>query len=501
MNKLLKTNRLFRSFLLLGAFILMCGVGSLNAQYPIRITGKVSDSNGEALPFVTVMVKGQSQTGASTADDGTYTINVPNANSVLQFSFVGFVTKEVPVGTNTILDVTLEAEASVLDQVVVVGFGTQKRVNVTGSVSTINSQVIENRPVTNVGQALQGVIPGLNLSVNNSGGQLNNEMNIDIRGSGTIGDGSNSAPLVLIDGVEGNMNGINPNDIATISVLKDAASASIYGSRAAFGVILITTKTGKQGRTNVSYSGNVRFSTAIAVPEMMDSYTFARYFNRAANNEGQADVFTSDIMDRIIAYQEGTLKEGTQLNPNNNLWRSYDKGNANTDWFKEQYKSGVPSHEHNLSISGGNEKVTYLASGNFLDQDGLIRHGGDNLKRYSLNARLTAKLYDFLDMNVTTKWIRTDYGRPNYMTGLFFHNIARRWPTNPVKDPNGYYTASREILELGDGGRRKDQKDNQYNQIQFGLKPLDGWNIYVEGNHRITNRNRYSDTLPSYEHH
>ena len=145
----------------------------------------------------------------------------------------------------------------------VVGYGTQKKVNVTGAVGMVDSKVIAARPVQNVSQALQGVIPGLNLTVGNSGGSLDGEMNINIRGTGTIGDGSGSSPLVLIDGIEGNLNTVNPNDIESVSVLKDAASASIYGARASFGVILVTTKSGKSGKTNVNYSGNVRFNDAI----------------------------------------------------------------------------------------------------------------------------------------------------------------------------------------------------------------------------------------------
>lgn len=154
----------------------------------------------------------------------------------------------------------------------------------------VSAEALEARPVANASQALQGVVPGLNLTVGNNGGALDGTLNMNIRGAGTIGDGSGSSPLVLIDGIEGDLNTVNPNDIESVSVLKDAASASIYGARASFGVILVTTKSGKSGKTNVSYSGSARFSDAIGVPDIMDSYTFAQYFNRASANKGGGDI-------------------------------------------------------------------------------------------------------------------------------------------------------------------------------------------------------------------
>ena len=160
---------------------------------------------------------------------------------VIVISFVGYISQEI-VWDGKPVNVTLKDDTQTLDEVVVVGYGTQKKVNVTGAVGMVDSKVIAARPVQNVSQALQGVIPGLNLTVGNSGGSLDGEMNINIRGTGTIGDGSGSSPLVLIDGIEGNLNTVNPNDIESVSVLKDAASASIYGARASFGVILVTTK-------------------------------------------------------------------------------------------------------------------------------------------------------------------------------------------------------------------------------------------------------------------
>ena len=194
-----------------------------------KITGKVTDQNGEAVIGASVVEKGTTN-GIMTDIDGNFTLEVGDA-AVVQISYIGYRTKEVSVtGKNHFLVQLLE-DMQALDEVVVVGFGTQKKVNLTGAVSMVDSEVLESRPVQNVSQALQGVVPGLNFSVNKTGGELNNNLEMDIRGGGTIGEGSKSAPLVLIDGIEGDMNSINPNDIKSISVLKDASSSAIYGSR------------------------------------------------------------------------------------------------------------------------------------------------------------------------------------------------------------------------------------------------------------------------------
>ncbi|WP_347394602.1 SusC/RagA family TonB-linked outer membrane protein, partial [Parabacteroides leei] len=334
-----------------------------------KITGKVTDQNGESVIGASVVEKGTTN-GIMTDMDGLFTLEVEET-AVVQVSYIGYRTKDISVAGKNNIQVQLIEDMQALDEVVVVGFGTQKKVNLTGSVSMVNSEVLESRPVQNVGQALQGVVPGLNLSVNKTGGELNNTLDIDVRGVGTIGEGSKSSPLVLIDGIEGDMNSINPNDIESISVLKDAASSAIYGSRAAFGVILITTKEGKAGRTQVNYSSNVRFTTPLSLPTMMDSYQFAQFFNRAAANQGASPAFDETTMQRIIDYQAGKITSGSQVRPDGHFSENV-LANGNVDWFKETYRKAVPSHEHNLSVSGGNEKITYLVSGSFMNQNGLI---------------------------------------------------------------------------------------------------------------------------------
>ena len=403
-------------------------------QQTDKLTGTIEDDLGP-VTGASVVVKGTTN-GTVTDMNGNFELSNVKKGDVIQISFVGYITQEVKY-TGSPIKILLKEDTQTLDEVVVVGFGTQKKVNLTGSVSMVDAEVLESRPVQNVSQALQGVVPGLNFSVNSGGGTLDNEMSFNIRGAGTIGDGSGSKPLVLIDGIEGNMNTVNPNDIESVSVLKDAAASSIYGARASFGVILIKTKGGKAGKTSVSYSGNVRFTDALQIPEMMDSYQFAQYFNAAAANAGQSPVFSAEVMQRIQDYQAGKIT--TVSTPNaQNKWNAYTGANANTDWFAEVYRNWAPSHEHNLSVSGGTEKLTYRVSGSFLDQNGLIRHGSDNFQRYTLDAKISAELAKWITLNYTSKWTREDYDRPTYMTGLFFHNIARRWPTCPVYDDNGH---------------------------------------------------------------
>lgn len=471
---------------------------AVTQQSSRTISGVVKDATGETIIGANVSVKGTT-TGTITDIDGKFSLNVP-VGSTVKISYIGYKDFETVISNQTTLEVVLKVDSQTLDEVVVVGFGTQKKVNVTGAVSMVGSEVIESRPVQNVSQALQGVVPGLNFSVNTSGGALDNTLNVNIRGAGTIGDGSNSSPLVLIDGVEGNMNAINPQDIESISVLKDAASASIYGSRAAFGVILITTKTGTSGKTNVNYSGNVRFTDALAVPDMLDSYRFAQYFNEAARNSGQGAVFSETQMQRIEAYQKGEITDGATLNQNTNRWNNYTGANADTDWFAEMYKDWVPSQEHNLSVSGGSDKITYLVSGNFLDQNGLIAHGKDKFKRYTLNGKINAVLSKHVKLNYSSKWIREDYSRPSYMTGLFFHNIARRWPVNPVYDPNGYYMEGNEVIQMEDGGIQNNQKDYTYQQLQLVIEPIKDWRIIAEGNVNSITNFQHWEVLPVYAH-
>lgn len=473
----------------------MLHAATYSVHQATQCTGVVFDSNGETIIGASVMVKGTTN-GTITGLSGDFSLSHVQKGDVILISYIGYVTAEV-IWDGKPVKITLKEDNQTLDEVVVVGYGTQKKVNVTGAVGMIDSEAIQARPVQNVSQALEGVIPGLNVSTNNSGGRLDGSMSINIRGIGTIGDGSGSSPLVLIDGIEGSLNTVNPNDIESVSVLKDAASASIYGARASFGVILVTTKSGKSGKAKVSYSGNVRFNDAICVPDMMDSYTFAQYFNRAAENSGRTPVFTDEVLERIKGYQEGTFT-ATSVDDGTGRWSKWKTSNGNTDWIDEFYKNWVPSHEHNLSISGGTEKIQYLMSGSFLNQNGLIRHGEDNFKRYTLNSKITAQITDWFTVTLSNKWTREDFSRPTYLTGHFFHNLPRRWPVLPAYDPNGKPMEETGIQQMEDGGEQNSQKDFNTNQLKLVFEPIKNWHINLEGSVRTTTQYQHWAVLPVY---
>ena len=460
-----------------------------------KVTGTVLDVLGP-ITGASVVVKGTTN-GNVTDIDGNFTLEGVKNGDIIQISFIGYIPQEIKYTGQSTLQITLEEDTQKLDEVVVVGYGTQKKINVTGAVGMVNSEVLESRPVQNVSQALQGVVPGLNLTVGSSGGSLDAAMNINIRGAGTIGDGSGSSPLILIDGIEGNLNTVNPNDIESVSVLKDAASASIYGARASFGVILVTTKSGKSGNTRVSYSGNVRFNDALGIPDIMDSYTFAQYFNRASANRGGSDIFSPSVMERIKAYQEGTLA-ATTIDNGSGIWQKWANANGNTDWFDEFYANWVASQEHNISISGGSEKTQFVISGSLMDQNGLMRHGDDSFQRFTLNGKITNQVTDWFSITYNMKWTREDFERPTYLTSSFFHNLARKWPVHPAYDPNGFPMDEGEVEQMENGGKQNSQKDFYTNQIQLKFEPIKDWTINIEGSHRATTQYQHWEVLPVY---
>jgi TonB-linked SusC/RagA family outer membrane protein len=452
-------------------------------------TGVVVDEEGLPVIGAAVLVKGTLK-GTSTDVDGRFTLPQAKPGDVLEVSSVGYLTKEV-VWNGQPMNIVLSEDKLSIEESVVVGYGVQKKVNVTGAVSMVDSDVFESRPVQTVSQALQGQIPGLNFSVTTGGGELNQNMSFNVRGTGTIGDGSTAKPLVLIDGIEGDMNTINPNDIENISVLKDAASSSIYGARAAFGVILITTKSGKAGKTHVSYTGNLLFNSAVHLPEMMQSDQFVRYWNRARINDGTAAYFTPEVIQKVDDYLAGKITTGTEAQANGR-WGTYAVGNANTDWFRVFYGDNVPSHNHNVSVSGGNDRINYRVSGSFMNQNGLLQMGKDQMNRYTVDSKISAKLTDWARLDYTNKFVREDYNRPSYLTyqgRLFMHNIARRWPNIPVYDPNGHLMPSMETIAMKEGGEQFTQKNYYTNQLALVFEPIKNWRINLEGNMRTyTNR-------------
>ncbi len=465
----------------------------------IKVNGTVTDSLGNPLVGVTVKVKGESQ-GVYTDEEGNFTLTV-SEDAILEVSYVGYQPKEVPVNGKTSITIVLGASVSTLNQLVVVGYGKQKKIDLTSAVSTVDMEALQNRPTQNVLQSLQGTVPGLNISQNN--GSLESTPSFDIRGIGTIGN-SSSSPLVLIDGMEGDISSINPQDIKSISVLKDASASAIYGSRAAFGVILVTTKSGSKGGIKVNYNNNFRWSKPLIVPQQMDSYTWALYLNAANINSGNSAFFNQDHLDRIKAYQAGEITDPIIKDPNNaDHWADgYGYGNADVDWYKAMYRDYSFSQEHNVSLSGGGEKTTYYVSGNYMGQDGLMRFNQDFRKRYGATVKVNTAISDYVTASYSNRYIHEGYQRPSSLTDGFYQDLARQgWPTLPLYDPNGYlYSSPSPALGMANGGKDNTQTDWDYQQLKITINPLEGWNIYAIGNYRSKEVFRHWDAQKLYNH-
>ena len=470
-----------------------------------RVSGILLDKEGAPLAGANIMIKG-STTRTITDSEGRYSLELPSAHSVLVFSYIGYVTKEIEIGKQKSYNLILPEDSRELDEIVVVGFGSQKKVNLTGAVATINVESFNKNPVANMGQALQGLVPGLNITQSGQyGGSLEGRPSINIRGIATIDAGSTGNPLILIDGMEGDLNTINPQDVESISVLKDAASSSIYGSRAPFGVILVTTKSGKAGKTRITYDVGFRSNSPLSLPKMMDSYNFALFFNAANSNSGFGDLFNAERIQRIISFQKGNLGSNTNIvSPSNpQYWADgYAYANANVDWFRAIYKPSAPSQNHALSINGGSENLTYYLSANCLDQTGLMNFGGDNYQRYTTTAKIDAKIAEWASITYNVRFTREDYTRPANLTNSLNTDIARQgWPVLPLYDPNGYlFSSPSPALGLRDGGRDKKQDDWMYQQVKIRISPLKGWNIVGNINYKTDDNFRHWDIEKTYNH-
>lgn len=470
------------------------------------ITGTVYDSDGELAIGATVRPLDKSIQGTVTDIDGVFQFSYSKPLEV-EVTYVGCEPQKLTIMPGQPAEIHLKGSPEVLNEVVVVGFATQKKVNLTGSVGVATSKDIEGRPVQNAAAALQGVIPGLNIGSSSSGGQLNAGKSINIRGMATIGEGSSGDPLILIDGMEGDINTLNPADIESISVLKDAAASSIYGSRAPFGVILVTTKNGTSGKASIKYNNSFRFNKPLTPMQIMDSWEYLNYLNDVHMYTDNKPEFQPDFMEQAYAYYIGESDNYIYENKWDGTHRRWGTGEcggtfANVNWLDELYKKTAFAQEHNVTISGGSDKITYYFSGNFLDQNGFLKYGNDAYDRYSLTGKINAKPYSWLNIQYTSRWIRTEYDRPTIMSGGFFEKVIRRLPpTNPKYDPNGYIAADYNYIEhLENGGMHKEQNDNFTNQFKVIISPLKGWNITGEFNARVNSDWTHQDSKPVYAH-
>jgi TonB-linked SusC/RagA family outer membrane protein len=362
----------------------------------IKITGTVKDTQGGKLPGVNVKLKGTA-IGVVTSGEGSFSLTVPSTQSVLVFSYIGYNVKEVIVGSSKSLEVILEDQNNSLNDVVVVGYGTQKKVNVIGSVATIDAKAIENRPVTNLSSSLGGLSSGV--SVRQASGKPGSDgATIRIRGTGTLN--SNNA-LIIVDGIVGSMDAVNPNDVETVSILKDAAAASIYGSLAANGVILITTKKGNKGKTTVTYSGLGSVAQPANMPTFVTDYiTHMQLVNEGYRNLGQTPIYTDPtiaLWAAANANPEGLTAQGI---PNSIAY-------PNTDWAKAIFENN-PVQQHNVSLNGGSENTQYLLSALYLNNPGTMANTGSD--KYNLRLNLQSKVANFLTVGTQTFASNQTYG-------------------------------------------------------------------------------------------
>jgi TonB-linked SusC/RagA family outer membrane protein len=349
----------------------------------IQVGGIVVDDFGGPLTGVSVVEKGTTN-GTITDIDGRFSLKVKPA-ATLFISYIGFESVEIKAAAD--MKIQLKEQPAELEDVIVVGYGIQKKVNLTGSVASIGSKEIESRPIQNITTGLQGLMPGINITGLNGAPGLDNGK-IRIRGIGTL---NNADPYILVDGVEtGTLNAVDPNDIESISVLKDAASAAIYGSKAANGVVLITTKRGKAGKINVSYNGYLSFQNATKTIDRMGSYEYASLYNQVLEADGRAKRFTDEELAKFKAGNDPLYPD--------------------TDWYDLAYQTGI-QHRHNVNITGGTENVKYMASLGYLNQTGILR----NAAREQFNARtnLDMKINDRFTARIGLSYIKNDYKDPS----------------------------------------------------------------------------------------
>ena len=381
------------------------------------ITGQITDQgNGKPMTGVSVGVK-DATTGTSTNAEGRFSISAP-ANGTLIFSSVGYGTKEVQVNNRSFISITLSEDNASLNEVVVIGYGTQKKVNVLGSITSVSGKEIAANPVSDISNALAGRLPGAIIQ-QRSGEPGGDQASILIRGSGTLG---NNAPLVVIDGVPGrDLNAVSPNDVESISVLKDAAAA-IYGARAANGVILVTTKHGKAGAPpTINYGYYHGWLSPVKLPEMVDAATYATMFREWQTSQNTPESNMVYSVEDIEKYKSG----------------KYPWTHPNTDWYVESMKDYSITEHHNLSISGGTKDVSYYGSFGSHFADGIYKKSASSYKRYNLKANVNAKVNKYLSVAIDISGTQRNKLYPTLGHSEIFQVIQRSRPVSPAFFPNG----------------------------------------------------------------
>ena len=385
--------------------VMVCFVTGIAAFADVNVTGTVSDSKGEVLPGATVQLKGSSNVMTASDMDGAFSLKVPSLKSTLIVTYVGYKTQEVALNGKSEVNVVLNEDSELLDELVVVGYGVQKKITLTGSVAAISGKELMKAPQQNVSNLLTGKAAGLT-AVQSTGKPGEDGSRINVRG---INDFAGSGPLVLVDGVNMPMDYVNPQDIESVSVLKDA-SAAIYGVQGANGVILITTKAGAEGKTKISYDGNFQFVQNTRFPEYLDAKEYMYYHNKARAMDGLSPIFTSEFQQQI-------------LNGNNDP----DSYLGETDWIKETFQTGF-SQTHNISAQGGTNRARYYASLGIMDQNGSMKN--TNFKRYTFRANVDANVAKNLSFNMNISGLRRQKDDPSV-------DFTQTSESNPAREAAG----------------------------------------------------------------
>lgn len=384
------------------------------------LTGKISDAQGEPIIGASIIVKGTTN-GTITDFNGNFTLNAP-AHAVLVVSYIGYKTQEIPVDGRKNLDIVLKEDTEVLDEVVVVGYGTQKKATLTGSVSQVGGDELKKVAAANLTNTLAGKTAGI-IANTRSGEPGEDNADILIRGKGTLGS---TSPLIVVDGIaDRSFSHLNPEDIESISVLKDA-SAAIYGARAANGVILVTTKRGSEGKVKVNYSGNVSFSQPTRIPEMLDSYQYATYVNEYDAGHGEMATYSAEALSMIQSGEDPIRY-------------------ANTDWWGEVAKNWAPKTQHSLAVSGGNENLSFYTSAQYLWQDAIYKKGVQDYNQYQFTTNLDAKISKAIKVSMDILGRQEVRNRGVYTTEDLFGYFLT---TNPMAAP--YYPNG--LLRVGYDG-------------------------------------------------
>lgn len=438
-----------------------------------------------------VLIEGTTN-GTITGLDGDFTLSDVSPKNNLVVSYIGYATQVIPIDGKRNFEILLAEDTETLDEVVVVGYGVQKKVNLTGSVSAVKGDVLERRPVADATQSLQGMVPGLLVS-NNRAGRPGASGTLTLRGQGNLDN--NASPYVLVDGVEMSLSDVNPSDIENISVLKDAAACAIYGARAAYGVILVTTKRGEEGKTRINYQGTVGWTTPTVLPDMVNSYDFAKYWNDGCTNAGSPRLYSQEKLDLLQKYiaDPNSVNPWAELPANSNMNPAFENselGVGNVNYFDLHYKDWAFKQNHNVSLSGGGKKAQYYVSGGYYNEDGILRYADMDFTRYNFAANVNSQITDWMKLKVNTKFMHSDQNTPFGDGGIsegFYHSLARFRPTVSVIDPNGHFTELSMIPYLQSGTYTNTQRDRLNLTTGLEFQPVKNWFVFFDYTYKLMN--------------